>query len=140
MSDPKTKKTGASVAGFLKTVHDDRRRRDCRTIIDMMQEITAEKPKMWGPTMIGFGSYHYKYDSGREGDWFVTGVSPRKANLTLYLMAGFADFEKLLEKLGKYRTGKACLYIKTLEEVDQAVLKRLIKESVAHVRKTRPTS
>ena len=140
MSDPKTKKTAASVPAFLNTVEDDQRRKDCKTIAKMMQEATGEKPQMWGANMIGFGSYRYKYASGREGDWFVTGFSPRKANLSLYLMAGFSGFEKLLAKLGKHKTGKACLYIKKLDDIDETVLRKLIKESVAHVRKTRPAS
>jgi hypothetical protein len=140
MSDLKTKKSAASVPAFLKTVEDDQRRKDCKAIVKMMQEATGEKPKMWGANMIGFGSYHYKYDSGREGDWFVTGFSPRKANLTLYLMAGFSNFDTLLAKLGKHKTGKACLYVKKLDDIDQVVLKKLIKESVTHVRKTWPAS
>ncbi len=140
MSDLKTKKTAASVPAFLKTVEDDRQRKDCKAILKMMQDVTGEKPKMWGANMVGFGSYHYKYDSGREGDWFVTGFSPRKANLSLYLMAGFSGYDKLLAKLGKHKTGKACLYIKRLEDVDQDVLKRLIKESAAHVHKTWPAA
>lgn len=140
MSDLKTKKTAASVPAFLKTLEDDRQRKDCKAIVKMMKEVTGENPKMWGANMVGFGSYHYTYDSGREGDWFVTGFSPRKTNLSLYLMAGFLDFDKLLAKLGKHKTGKSCLYIKTLEDVDQGVLKKLIKESAAHVFKTWPSS
>jgi hypothetical protein len=140
MSDPKTKKTAASVPAFLKTIEDDQRRKDCRAVVKMMQEVTGEKPKMWGANMVGFGSYHYQYESGREGDWFVTGFSPRKTNLSLYLMAGFSNFEKLLAKLGKHKTGKACLYVNKLEDIDQTVLKKLIKESVAHVRRTWPAS
>ena len=140
MSDPKTKKTAASVPAFLKTVENEQRRRDCKAILKMMQEITGEKPRMWGANMIGFGSYHYTYSSGREGDWFITGFAPRKASLSLYLMSGFSNFEKLLASLGKHKTGKACLYINKLDDVDQAVLKRLIRESVAHVHKTWPAS
>ena len=87
-------------------------------MLEMMQELTGEKPEMWGPSIVGFGSYHYKYASGREGDWFLTGFSPRKQSLTLYIMSGFSRYEELMEKLGKYKTGKSCLYIKKLEDVD----------------------
>ena len=110
----KTKKTGQSVAEFLNTIGDDRRRKDCRTIARIMKDVTGSPAKMWGPSMVGFGSYHYTYESGREGDWFLTGFSSRKANLTLYIMAGFGGYEKLMAKLGKHKTGKSCLYINGL--------------------------
>ena len=100
-----------------------------------MTDITGARPKMWGPSMVGFGDYHYKYASGREGDWFLTGFSPRKEALTLYLMAGFTKYDSLMKKLGKYKTGKSCLYIKSLEDVDMKVLKQLILESAKHVAK-----
>ncbi len=101
-----------------------------------MREITGDEPAMWGPSMVGFGRYHYKYASGREGDWFVAGFSPRKQNLTLYIMSGFSGYDELMARLGKHTTGKSCLYIKRLEDVDLAVLEELIRRSVAHVRKT----
>jgi hypothetical protein len=104
----------------------------------MMGEITKAKPKMWGSSMVGFGTYHYKYASGREGDWFLTGFSPRKQNLTLYLMAGFGRYDGLMKKLGKYKTGKSCLYVKTLDDIDPSTLKSLIRESVRYMRKLYP--
>ena len=133
MSEPKTKKNDASVEKFLNAVEPDRKREDSFTILEMMKEITGEEPSMWGENMIGFGSYHYTYASGREGDWFVTGFSPRKQSLTLYLMYGFEKFGDLLEKLGRHKIGKACLYINKLEDVDQKVLKQLIKKSVTEL-------
>ena len=98
----------------------------------MMKKITGKKPKLWDSNIVGFGSYHYKYASGREGDWFLTGFSPRKQALTLYIMPGFGDYGPLMKKLGKYKTGKSCLYIKKLEDVDQKTLKELIAKSVRH--------
>ena len=133
MAELKTKKTDASVDAFIEKVTDDRTRRDCRAVIDMMREITGEPPKMWGASIVGFGSYHYKYASGREGDWMLTGFSPRKQNLTLYIMAGFAEHEALLAKLGKHKTGKSCLYVKTLDDVHLPTLRKLIEKSVKHM-------
>lgn len=130
MAELKTKLTRQSVATFLNTVVDDRRRRDCRTVLRMMKDVTKAEPKMWGSGIVGFGSYHYKYASGREGDWFLTGFSPRKRDLTLYIMPGFDRYDALLSKLGKYRTGKSCLYIKSLDDVDRDVLQQLIRQSV----------
>jgi hypothetical protein len=100
-----------------------------------MKKITMEEPKMWGPSIVGFGNYHYKYESGREGDWFLTGFSPRKASLTLYIMAGFKEYDELLEKLGKHKTGSSCLYVNKLEDVDLKVLTQLIKQSVQKMKK-----
>ncbi len=124
----KTKVNEASVTKFLDSVADEQKRDDCFEILKMMKQITKEEPKMWGSSIVGFGSYHYKGKSGREGDWMLTGFSPRKQNLTLYLMGGFDD--ELLEKLGKFTTGVGCLYIKTLQDVDKKVLKELVKTSV----------
>ena len=129
MAELKTKKNDASVAEFLKTVEGDERRADCKAISKMMQDATKAKPKMWGASIVGFGSYHYKSVSC-EGDWFLAGFSPRKANLTLYIMAGFAGYAELMAKLGKYKTGKSCLYIKSLADVDAKVLKELVNKSV----------
>ncbi len=134
MADLKNKPTDASVETFLQSIADDQRRADCRALVAMMQDVTGEPPKMWGPSMVGFGSYHYRYESGREGDWFLTGFSPRKQNLTLYIMAGFSRYADLLRKLGKHKTGKSCLYLKRLEDVDQQVLRELVAESVEHIR------
>jgi hypothetical protein len=99
-----------------------------------MAEVTGDEPRLWGRGMVGFGTYHYRYESGREGDWFVTGFAPRKNDLTLYIMAGFDRYEALMSRLGKYRTGKSCLYVKRLADVDEAVLRELVEESVGWVR------
>jgi hypothetical protein len=136
MAELKTKPNQQSVDAFLQSVTDDKKRADCYTILSLMQEISGAEAKMWGDAIVGFGSYHYKYASGREGDWFVTGFSPRKQNLTLYIMSGFTEYEALLQKLGKFTTGKACLYIKKIEDIDLATLRELIKRSVAHVAAT----
>jgi hypothetical protein len=134
MSDNKTKPTAISVEAFLDSVPDAGKRADALVLIDMMQRATGEKPVMWGPSIIGFGSYHYRYDSGRDGDSPVVGFSPRKAALVLYIVTGFTGAEPLLAKLGKHTTGKSCLYIKRLADVDQRVLRRLVDQSVAAVR------
>ena len=135
MSELKNKQTDASVADFLAAVSDERVREECRVVSRMMQRVTKKKPKMWGPGMVGFGTYHYKYASGREADWFLTGFAPRKKNLTLYVMSGFKRYDALMAKLGKHTTGTSCLYIKRLEDIDLKVLEQLIKASVAHVAK-----
>jgi hypothetical protein len=131
MAELKTKPTDQSVDDFLKGVSDERRRQDCYAILEFMKKATGAEPKMWGGSIVGFGAYHYKYASGREGDWFLTGFSPRKQNLTLYIMAGFGEYDELLAKLGKHKTGKACLYINKLADVDVSVLQELIAKSVA---------
>ncbi len=135
MAELKTKKTNASVEEFLQSVADPKQREDAFKILKLMKEVTKAKPQMWGTSIVGFGSYHYKYPSGCEGDWFAAGFSPRKGNLTLYLMAGFDGYADLLRKLGKHKTGKSCLYIKRLDDVDLATLRELVKASVAHVSK-----
>ena len=131
----KTTLNKASVSKFLAKVKDPQKRADSQAIVRMMQEITGEKPAMWGPAIVGFGSYHYKYASGREGDMPIAGFSPRKQNLTLYIMAGFERYDELLAKLGKFKTSKACLYIKRLDDVHVPTLKALIRESVKAMRK-----
>ena len=128
MAELKTKLTNASVDKFLKGVKDEQTRADCYQIIEMMNKATKAEPKMWGTSIIGFGSIHLKYESGRELDWFPIGFSPRKQNITLYLMGGLEQKE-LLGKLGKYSTGKGCLYIKKLADVDVKVLNKLITTS-----------
>ena len=125
----KTRVNEASVEGFLNSVKDEQARADCFEILKIMKQVTKEEPKMWGTSIIGFGSYHYKGASGREGDWMLTGFSPRKQNLTLYLMGGFDTHVDLLKKLGKHNTSVGCLYIKKLEDVDVKILKELIKKS-----------
>jgi len=134
MAENKTKQTEASVDTFLQGV-DQARRKDCQTLIKLMRRVTGQKPKMWGTSIVGFGSYHYKYASGREGDYPLTGFSPRKNDLTLYLMAGFERHEKLMAKLGKHKTGKSCLYVKNLSDVDLELLEELVKASVSQVRR-----
>jgi len=135
MAELKTKPNDQSVENFLNEVSDSRKRHDSYTILKLMKQITREEPKMWGNSMIGFGKYHYKYASGREGDWFVTGFSPRKQNLTIYVMSGFKQHGELMEKLGRYKTGQSCLYIKNLEDIDLSVLKKLISDSVKRLSK-----
>ncbi len=130
MAELKTKPTGDSVEAFLNAIPDAHRRADCFAIARMMQEITGAPPKMWGPAIIGFGDYHYKYDSGREGDWFCMGFSPRKQNLTLYIMAGLEADPELMTRLGKYKTGVSCLYVKRLADIDVEVLKELMLKSL----------
>lgn len=130
----KTKVNNASVEGFLNSVKDEQTREDCFEILKIMKQVTKEEPKMWGTSIIGFGSYHYKGASGREGDWMLTGFSPRKQNLTLYLMHGFDEQKDLLEKLGKHKTSMGCLYIKKLDDVDKKVLKELVAGSVKRMK------
>ena len=134
----KTTQNEKSVTKFLKNVENDRRREDGFEVLKLMQEVTSLEPKMWGDSIVGFGSYHYKYASGREGDWMLIGFSPRKQNMTLYIMDGFDEYYKLLSKLGKHKTGKSCLYINKLEDVDMGVLELLVKKSVEHMKKTNP--
>lgn len=136
MADLKTKCTEASVDAFLKSAIHDTRRQDCETVLRIMKGATRAEPRMWGPNIVGFGSYHYKYASGREGEWFLAGFAPRKRDLTLYIMPGFERYEALLAKLGKHKTGKACLYIKRLADVDLRVLEELVTASVKHTRQT----
>jgi hypothetical protein len=131
MAEAKTKATEQSVDAFLDAVPDERRRRDCRTVLGMMRDATRVEPKMWGPSIVGFGRYTYKYDSGREGEWPVVGFSPRKTELTLYIMPGFDRYDELLARLGKHKLGKSCLYLKKLDDVDLDALRALIVESVA---------
>ena len=134
MAELKTKQNTANVTTFLGAVVDRQQRADAKKISAMMRTATGSRAKMWGTSIVGFGSYHYKYASGQEGDWPMVGFSPRKHSLSLYIMPGFGQFEKLMAKLGKYRTGKSCLYIKRLADVDEAVLKKLIGGSVKHMR------
>ena len=130
MAEMKTKKTKASVSAFLDSVEDPQKRKDAKTIAKIMKAASGAAPAMWGDSIVGFGSYHYKYASGREGDWFLTGFAPRKQNLTLYVMDGFKEYRPLLKKLGKHKTGRACLYINKLDDVDLDVLRELITRSV----------
>lgn len=133
MAENKTQPTGASVEEFIGSIPVDRRREDARAVLTLMREVTGEEPRMWGPSIVGFGDYHYQYESGREGDWFLAGFSPRKANLVLYIMSGFPRHAELMEKLGKHRTGQSCLYVNKLDDVDLDVLRELVRRSVEHV-------
>ena len=130
----KTKMSDASVEDFLNGVADEQQRADSFKVLELMKRVTGEEPKMWGPAIIGFGSRTLKYDSGRELEWMLTGFSPRKGNLTLYIMDGFAKYDELMAKLGKYKTGKSCLYIKRLADVNEKLLKNLVEDSVKHIK------
>lgn len=134
MAELKTKPNKLSVEKFLNSVKDEKKKADSFKVLELMKKITKEEPVMWGPSIVGFGKYHYKYASGREGEFFVTGFSPRKQNLTLYIMSGFKKYDGLMKKLGKYKTGSSCLYINKLEDVDLKVLKSLITESVKYMK------
>jgi hypothetical protein len=136
MAELKTQKNDASVEEFLDSVANEKKRQDSYAILELMKDVTGEEPAMWGTSIVGFGSYHYQYASGREGDWFLVGFSPRKQNLTLYIMSGFDEYESLLEDLGKHKTGKSCLYINKLEDVDRSTLRELVEKSVAHMVET----
>ena len=135
MAELKTKRNDQSVETFLNRIADAKKRRDAFVIVDLMRKVTQAEPKMWGSSIVGFGSYHFKYASGREGDWFITGFSPRKQNLTLYIMPGFEQYGALLKKIGKHKTGKACLYINKIDDIDLPTLKELVKQSAKHMTK-----
>jgi Domain of unknown function (DU1801) len=137
MADAKTKPTKKSPAAFVRGIKDEARRKDCETVMQMLKRATGQPPKMWGPGIVGFGSYHYKYESGHEGDCCLAGFSPRKEALTLYIMSGFEPHGALMKKLGKYKTGKACLYIKRLSDVDLGVLEQLVEASFKQVKRAR---
>jgi len=132
MAELKTKENDASVSAFIDSIADAQRREDARTVAAMMKAATRSVPRMWGTSIVGFGAQHYRYASGREGDWFRAGFSPRKDSLTLYITSGLERHRDLMGRLGKYKTGKACLYIRKLADVDQKVLKQLITESLKH--------
>lgn len=136
MAENKTKPTNTDVLEFINQLEDERKRQDSLAVLELMSEVTGEEATMWGSSIIGFGTYRYRYESGREGDTVVTGFSPRKQNLTLYITDGFDQYDALLGKLGKHTTGKSCLYIKRLADVDQQVLRELVQQSVAYVRQT----
>ena len=138
MSELKTQPTNESVIEFLNSVKHDGKRADSFEILELMKEVSGEEPQMWGKNIIGYGRYHYKYASGREAEWFLVGFSPRVQSLTLYIMAGFDSYDEILSRLGKHKTGKSCLYINKLADVDQEVLKELVNASVDHMRKTNP--
>lgn len=132
----KTTKNDQSVEDFLNNIQPEKKQADSFAILKLMQEVTGKEPHMWGDSIIGFGSYRYTYASGHQGEWFLTGFSPRKQNLTVYIMSGFSGYEELLAKLGKHKTSKSCLYINKLEDVDLATLKELVRLSSEHMAKT----
>lgn len=134
MAELKTKENKASVKQFIDSVENISRRKDCLITKKIMQEVTAKRAMMWGDSIVGFGRYHYKYASGREGDFFVTGFSPRKQNFTIYIMPGYTDYQHLLKKIGKHKLGKSCLYVKSLDDIDLDVFKELIATSVEQMK------
>jgi len=134
----KTQETDASVDEYLMQIENDEKRADCFKIREMMERIVGAPAKMWGTAIIGFGNYHYKYESGREGDFMRSGFAARKANIVLYIMAGFSEYEALLEKMGPYKHGKSCLYIKRLSDLDESVLEEIITRSVAYMAEKYP--
>ena len=135
MAELKTKVNDANVTTFLDSIADETKRKDAYTIFEIMHKATKTKPKMWGDSIVGFGDYHYVGKSGREGDWFLAGLSPRKQTLTLYMLGGWEQHDELLAKLGKYSLGKGCLYIKRLADVDLSILNKLIVEAVKRAKK-----
>ena len=134
MADNKTRPTGASVTAFMAAISDRGMRTDAKKVAAMMRRATGKRARMWGPSIVGYGSYHYRYASGREGEFMITGFSPRKQALTIYIMPGFSRFDTLMSKLGTYKTGKSCLYIRRLADVDETVLEQIIEESVDFMR------
>jgi hypothetical protein len=138
MSSPKTQRTAASVENFLNQVKDEETLRDCRRLVEILRQATGDEPKMWGPSIVGFGTYHYVYASGREGDWPLVGFSPRKQNLSLYLSCDIQQQGDLLDQLGEHTCGKGCLYIKRLSDVHLPTLKKLVKASIRQTREMFP--
>lgn len=138
MAALKTKPTKVSVASFLNNVDGDERRADCRALVKMMKRVTGAQPRMWGPGIVGFGKYHYKYASGHEGDMCIAGFSPRRAALTIYLLPSLLASKQAMQRLGRYKSGKSCLYIKKLSDVDTAVLEELVADSVRQVEEMYP--
>ncbi len=135
MAENKTQPTKARVGDFLDSVDNPKRRADAKKVLAMMRRVTGKRATMWGPSIVGFGKYHYRYESGREGEFMLTGLSPRKQNLAVYIIPGFDEFETQMKKLGKYKTGRSCLYINKLEDVDEKVLEKLIDRSVKLMKK-----
>ena len=138
MSDNKTQPTIISPAEFIAAVEPDRRRKEGEILLELFEKTTGWKPKMWGPSIIGFGEYHYKYETGREGDFMATGFSPRKAKLSIYIMPGYSDYGSIMQRLGKHSVGKSCLYINKLDDIDLDVLTELIETGVKDLSKKYP--
>lgn len=140
MAELKTKKTNASVKAFIDAVDNETRRKDARAIAKLLAEVTGKRAKLWGTSIVGYGSYKYEYDSGQSGEWPLVGFSPRKSNLVLYIMPGFSGAAPLMKKLGKHKTGKSCLYINKLEDIDMDVLRELVEGAVEHMKSKYETS
>jgi Domain of unknown function (DU1801) len=136
LAEIKTRPTQHSVVEFLDRVTSEVKRQDCLTLLEMMKQVTQAEPVMWGDSIVGFGSYHYRFATGREGEMPLTGFSPRKQNLTVYITSGFEPYGALMQKLGKHTTGKSCLYIKRLEDIDLPTLRELVRQSVEHMIRT----
>ena len=134
MTKNKTTQNASPVEDFINSVDNEQKRKDSWDMIALMKKITGSEPRMWGSSLVGFGSYHYKYESGREGDFFITGFSPRKAAFTVYIMPGFSEYADLMEQLGPYKTGKSCLYLKNLDVIDRGILEQIISISVDDMR------
>jgi hypothetical protein len=140
MPEPKTRPTQQSVSELLESIQDERVRRDCWTLVEIMKAATGAEPQLWGSDIVGFGSYRMKYADGRETDWMLVAFSPRKSNLTLYIMPGFAGYDELMAQLGKHSCGKSCLYIKRLADIHLPTLTALVESSVTHMRALYPSS
>jgi len=138
MAELKTKVNDESVEAYLASIENDQRREECSVIDRLMQRATRLEPKMWGASIVGYGSYHYKYASGREGDWLATGFAPRKQAMTIYVMLGFGNYDELMARLGKYKTGKSCLYVNKLENIDIDVLEQLVRRSFKDLKRKYP--
>ncbi len=134
----KTQPTSTSVAEFIGSLKDERRQAECNQLIDLMREESGQEPVLWGPAIIGFGQYHYRYDSGREGDFMRVGFSPRKQNLSIYIIPGFEPYQAVLERLGKHKVGKSCLYIKRLDDLDISALRELVRQSLDDMKERYP--
>ena len=138
MAENKTKPTGSSVQEFLENIEDPVKRSDCNTLVQLMSELTGAPPVMWGDSIVGFGNYRYKYASGREGDWFQVGFSPRKQSLSIYVMGYLEQYPEILKGLGKHKHGKGCLYVNKLEDIDLGVLRSLIETSIYRLKENQP--
>ena len=136
MAELKTQDNDASVDDYLNSVENEKKREASFVVKELMEDVTGEEARMWGDSIVGFGHYHYKYASGRDAEWMLVGFAPRKRNLTLYIMSGFDEYDDLLGELGKHSTGKSCLYINKLEDIDMDVLRDLVDKSVQHMRDT----
>lgn len=133
MAENKTTRNKNNVIDFLNNIREEKKRQDAFNLLELFKKTTGLRPEMWGSSIVGFGNYHYKYESGHEGDFFLTGFSPRKQSLTIYIMTGFDRYPLLMDKIGKYKTGKSCLYVKKLEDINLEVLKDVIRQSVDHM-------